>query len=89
MRVMDIQEAMYGSTTLNSRQLRIASLVTEGMNNQQIAQVIGTTENVVKNYLRAIFDKTGMDTRLQLALWYERRRWERTHEVHEVDPVIQ
>jgi DNA-binding NarL/FixJ family response regulator len=89
MRVMNIQEVMYGSTALNSKQLRIASLVAAGMNNQQIAQVIGTTENVVKNYMRVIFDRTGMDTRLQLALWYVRRRWERTHEVYELDPVIQ
>jgi DNA-binding NarL/FixJ family response regulator len=41
------------------------------MKNKEIAEVIGTTENVVKNYLRVIYDETGMNTRLELALWYE------------------
>jgi len=39
------------------------------MTNKEIAKDAGTTENMVKNYLRVIFDKTGMFSRLELALW--------------------
>ena len=69
---------------LTYRQLRIAQLVAMGLNNRDIGREIGTTEYVVKNYLRAIFDRTGMGSRLELALWYIRRNWE-AHEVESHD----
>ena len=37
--------------------------------NREIGQNIGTTEQVVKNYLRVIFDKLGVWSRLELALY--------------------
>ncbi len=37
--------------------------------NRDIAQALGTTEQVVKNYLRTIFDKLGVWSRLELALY--------------------
>jgi hypothetical protein len=39
------------------------------MTNREIGQTIGTTEQVVKNYLRVIFDKLGAWSRLELALY--------------------
>jgi hypothetical protein len=39
-----------------------------------VAHAIGTTEHVVKNYLRVIYDKLGLWNRVELALWYESRR---------------
>jgi DNA-binding NarL/FixJ family response regulator len=39
-----------------------------------VADAIGTTEHVVKNYLRVIYDKLGLWNRVELALWYESRR---------------
>jgi len=39
-----------------------------------VASEIGTTEHVVKNYLRVIYDKLGLWNRVELALWYESRR---------------
>jgi DNA-binding NarL/FixJ family response regulator len=44
-------------------------LVWEGLTNREIANVIGTTEQVVKNYLRTAFDKLGVWSRLELALY--------------------
>jgi hypothetical protein len=44
-------------------------LVWEGLTNREIATVIGTTEQVVKNYLRNTFDKLGVWSRLELALY--------------------
>ena len=39
-----------------------------------MARAIGTTRQVVKNYLRAIYDKLGFDNRVELALWHESRQ---------------
>jgi hypothetical protein len=44
-------------------------LVWDGQTNRQIASVIGTTEQVIKNYLRNTFDKLGVWSRLELALY--------------------
>jgi DNA-binding CsgD family transcriptional regulator len=55
------------SSLLTLKEHRIIALVADGLRNSDIAKVIGTTENVVKNYLRTIFDKTGTWTRLELA----------------------
>ena len=47
-----------------------------GLKNREVANEIGTTEHVVKNYLRVIYDKLGLWNRVELALWYEARRQE-------------
>jgi len=35
---------------------------------------MGTTEYVVKNYLKSIYDKLGLWNRVELALWFESRQ---------------
>ena len=47
----------------------IVSCVTQGMKNKEIAMRVGTTEQVVKNYLRKVYDKLGVADRLELALY--------------------
>ena len=37
------------------------------MRNKEIAYQIGTTEQVIKNYLRKVYDKLGVSDRLELA----------------------
>ncbi len=54
---------------LSEKELLIISGVTQGMRNKEIAYEIGTTEQVVKNYLRKIYDKLGVADRLELALY--------------------
>jgi len=54
---------------LNEKELLIISGVTQGLKNKDIAQEIGTTEQVVKNYLRKVYDKLGVSDRLELALY--------------------
>ena len=54
---------------LTAKETQIATLVWEGLTNREIAGVIGTTEQVVKNYLRSTFDKLGVWSRLELALY--------------------
>jgi DNA-binding NarL/FixJ family response regulator len=55
---------------LTAKEWLIADLVSQGMKNPQIAEVVGTTEHVIKNYLKAIYDKLGLWNRVELALWY-------------------
>jgi len=64
----------YGSRTPSEREHRVIELVAEGLKNKEVAEAIGTTEHVVKNYLRVIYDKLGLWNRVELALWYESRR---------------
>lgn len=40
-----------------------------GLTNREIAKIVGTTEQVIKNYLRTAFDKLGVWSRLELALY--------------------
>ena len=64
----------YGTRVPSEREQRVIELVAEGLKNKEVAEAIGTTEHVVKNYLRVIYDKLGLWNRVELALWYEARR---------------
>jgi DNA-binding CsgD family transcriptional regulator len=54
---------------LSTKEIQVATLVWQGLTNKDIGQVLGTSEQVVKNYLRTTFDKLGVWTRLELALY--------------------
>lgn len=54
---------------LSPKEMSIIGCVSQGMRNKEIAYKIGTTEQVVKNYLRKIYDKLGVSDRLELALY--------------------
>jgi DNA-binding NarL/FixJ family response regulator len=54
---------------LTPKEALIVSGVTQGMKNKEIALRVGTTEQVVKNYLRKVYDKLGVADRLELALY--------------------
>src|SRR5207237_7965553 len=54
---------------LTPKESLIVSCVTQGMKNKEIAIRVGTTEQVVKNYLRKVYDKLGVADRLELALY--------------------
>ena len=60
----------------SKREHFIIQLVAEGFKNRDIADSLGTTEHVIKNDLRMIYDKLGLWNRVELALWYETRRFE-------------
>ena len=66
----------YGKRIPSEREQRVIELVAQGLKNREVADEIGTTEHVVKNYLRVIYDKLGLWNRVELALWYEARRFE-------------
>jgi DNA-binding NarL/FixJ family response regulator len=54
---------------LTPKELKIVALIVQGCKNKEIAIRLTTTEQVVKNYLRSIYDKTGVSDRLELALF--------------------
>jgi DNA-binding NarL/FixJ family response regulator len=61
------------------REQLIIQRVAEGCKNREIAVSLGTTEHMVKNYLRSIYDKLGLWNRVELALWYEARQDEQLY----------
>ena len=61
---------LYGSRELSGMEWKIAFLVSQGLQNAEIAGLVGMTQNVVKNALRKVFDKVGCWNRTELALWY-------------------
>jgi DNA-binding NarL/FixJ family response regulator len=54
---------------LSKKELQIIGLLVQGYKNKDIAQALNNSEQVIKNYLRSIFDKTGVSDRLELALF--------------------
>jgi len=54
---------------LTNKELRIVALIVQGYKNKEIATELGTTEQVIKNYLRNVYDKIGVSDRLELALF--------------------
>ena len=58
---------------LTPREQQIASAIADGRSNRDIAARLGITEQTVKNHLTSIFEKVGVDNRLQLGLALVRR----------------
>jgi DNA-binding NarL/FixJ family response regulator len=54
---------------LTPKEMQIVALIVQGCKNKDIANQLGTKEQVIKNYLRSIYDKTGVSDRLELALF--------------------
>jgi len=67
-----VDEDMVGTRVrdrLTPKEMRIVALIVQGCKNREIATRLKTTEQVIKNYLRSIYDKTGVSDRLELALF--------------------
>ncbi len=54
---------------LTPKEMQIVALIVQGCKNKDIANQLNTKEQVIKNYLRGIYDKTGVSDRLELALF--------------------
>ena len=54
---------------MSPKETAIITCITQGKRNKEIAFQLGTTEQVIKNYLRKIYDKLGVSDRLELALY--------------------
>jgi DNA-binding NarL/FixJ family response regulator len=54
---------------LTPKETEVATLVWEGLTNREISKLMHTTEQVIKNHLRSTFDKLGVWSRLELAMY--------------------
>jgi len=54
---------------LTPKEAQVATLVWEGLTNREIGRLLATTEQVIKNHLRSTFDKLGVWSRLELAMY--------------------
>jgi len=54
---------------LTPREIEIVSVVAAGLSNREIAQTFKIADNTVKHHMSNIFDKLGVSTRLELALF--------------------
>ena len=71
------EEASIGTRVrdrLSPREMKVVALLVQGCKNKEIALRLGTKEQVVKNYLRSIYSKTGVSDRLELALFTTHNR---------------
>ena len=64
---------------LTAKEVQIAILVWQGMTNREIGKIVGTTEQVIKNHLRSTFDKLGVWSRLELAMYVASHGGDRWH----------
>ena len=60
------QKKTYG---LTPREMEVVGCIVEGCSNRDIAKQFSLSEETVKRHLSNIFDKTGVSTRLELALF--------------------
>jgi two-component system, NarL family, nitrate/nitrite response regulator NarL len=56
-------------TRLSPKELAIVTWIMQGKRNKEIAGLLGTSEQVIKNYLRKVYGKLGVSDRLELALY--------------------
>jgi two-component system nitrate/nitrite response regulator NarL len=63
-----------GMKSLAVREFQVANLVAEGMPNREVALKLGLTEHTVSNYLFRIYNKLGISSRVELALYVMKDR---------------
>jgi DNA-binding NarL/FixJ family response regulator len=58
---------------LTPQEVRILQLITEGLDNGTIAEILSVSPNTIKSHIRNIFSKLGVSDRTQAAIWAIRR----------------
>ncbi len=58
-----------GMRLLTKREEDVVSLLSEGLQNREIAHELNLSEHTIKNYLFHIFDKLGVSSRVELILY--------------------
>ena len=72
--MMEPQSAANNTYGLTQRELEILSAIVAGLSNRDIARRFSLSEDTVKHHLTHIFDKTGVSSRLELAVFAISRR---------------
>lgn len=58
-----------GMTRLTPRESEVVRLLAEGFSTRDISSKLTVTEHTIRNYLSAIYDKLGVSSRVELALY--------------------
>lgn len=65
-----MRDLLFGRrVTLTRREGQLASLLSQGLKNKELAVILGITEGTVKVYLSRLFRKVGVKDRFELALF--------------------
>lgn len=59
---------------LTPRELEIAELIAEGLSNKEIGEKLFLSNGTVRNHISAILEKTGLEHRTQIAVYYLKNR---------------
>lgn len=68
-----LQDSMKGKIDrdlFSQRELEIMELISHGLSNKEISQTLFISEGTVKNYITSILDKTNLEHRTQIAIYY-------------------
>jgi DNA-binding NarL/FixJ family response regulator len=68
------REAAVRDTTLTPREIEIVRMVAEGLRNKAIAERLSISEGTVKVHLHNIYEKLGVDGRLELTLVAQQKK---------------
>jgi len=60
---------MTSRDSLSPMESQISVLVWDGLTNCQIGKIVGTSDQMIKNHLHSAFDKLGVWSRLELAMY--------------------
>lgn len=63
-------QSISGSTGLTPRQMQVASLVAQGLTNEQIARRLGVSPRTVRKHLEGVFAVSGCRGRTAVAIWW-------------------
>jgi DNA-binding CsgD family transcriptional regulator len=72
---------------LSPKELAIITSIMQGKRNKEIAGLLGTSEQTVKNYLRKVYGKLGVSDRLELALYCEHHQLHKKGNQHNCPEV--
>ncbi|MBK1812422.1 response regulator transcription factor [Clostridium sp. YIM B02505] len=71
---MSYDEEKIDTSLFTERELEIIRAISEGMSNKEISAKLFISEGTVKNYITNILNKTGLNHRTQIAIYYIKGR---------------
>ncbi len=64
------KSARLDRSMFSERELEVMEQIAQGRSNREIANALFISEGTVKNYITSIFNKTGLEHRTQIAIYY-------------------
>jgi len=64
------REGNFNKDMFSEREMDIIEAISEGLSNKGIAGKLYISEGTVKNYITSILNKTGLEHRTQIAIYY-------------------